>query len=140
MQTGITAILATTYTCAHSCPLSFGARPPAQLRHRFSFSVPRQNKPIIEATFERPIVNVVQELIPALAEADWVALNALGAEDHRSSMNHLDGKVRVPQRFAIDWMQLDPDGRLFHGDAKSNANFYGYGAALLPWQTGSFQI
>jgi murein DD-endopeptidase MepM/ murein hydrolase activator NlpD len=43
----------------------------------------------------------------------------------------VDGKVRIAQRFAIDWMRLGRDGRLFHGDAKSNANFYGYGADVL---------
>lgn len=28
-------------------------------------------------------------------------------------------------------MQLGPDGRLFHGDKKSNANYYDYGAEVL---------
>ena len=28
-------------------------------------------------------------------------------------------------------MRLGPDGRLFHGDAKSDDNFYGYGAEVL---------
>ena len=35
------------------------------------------------------------------------------------------------QRFAIDWMQLGPDGRLFRDNPKSNGNFYGYGAEVL---------
>ena len=39
------------------------------------------------------------------------------------------GNTRV--RFAIDWVQLGPDGRLFHGDPNSNANLYGYGAEVL---------
>jgi murein DD-endopeptidase MepM/ murein hydrolase activator NlpD len=43
----------------------------------------------------------------------------------------VDGKLCIAQRFAIDWMQLGPDGRLFHDNPKSNANFYGYGAEVL---------
>jgi hypothetical protein len=43
----------------------------------------------------------------------------------------VDGNVRIAQRFAIDWMPLGPDGRLFHGDSKSNANFYRYGAEVV---------
>jgi hypothetical protein len=39
--------------------------------------------------------------------------------------------MRIAQRFAIDWMRLGPDARLFHGDAKSDDNFYGYGAEVL---------
>src|SRR5271167_432743 len=111
--------------------LESGARPPAELHHRFAFSVARQNKPTIERTLDGPVVAVVRQptavLRPPLRGSHWVALNALGSEDHRRSMNAVDGRVRIAQRFAIDWMRLGPDGRLFHGDTNSNANFYDYG-------------
>jgi len=112
-----------------------GARPPAQLRHRFSFSVAPKSGGIIERTVDGPVVAVVQEPAPVLAAplrgSSWVAFNALSSVDHRRSMNAVDGRVRIPQRFAIDWMHLGPDRRLFHGDTKSNANFYDYGAEVL---------
>jgi murein DD-endopeptidase len=112
-----------------------GARPPAELHHRFAFSVARENKPTIEITLDGFVVAVVRQPTPVLRAplrgSHWVALNALGSEDHRRSMNAVDGKVRIVQRFAIDWMRLGPDGRLFHGDMKSNANVYDYGAAVL---------
>lgn len=115
--------------------LEVGMRPPAELRHRFSFSVARKNKANYETTFDGPAVNVVQQLAPVLNAPlhgpGWVAFNALGAEDHRRSLNAVDGQERIPQRFAIDWMQLGPDGRLFHGDKNSNANYYGYGTEVL---------
>jgi murein DD-endopeptidase len=115
--------------------LDSGARRPAELHHRFSFSVPRRNKATIERTLTGPTVSVVRDLAPVLRAplrgSAWVAFNALGAEDHRRSLNAVDGQERIPQRFAIDWMRLGPDGRLFHGDGKSNANFYGYGAEVL---------
>ena len=61
----------------------------------------------------------------------WIAFNALSSADHRRSLNAVDGRERLPQRFAIDWMHLGPDRRLFHSDAKSNANYYDYGAEVL---------
>jgi hypothetical protein len=66
-----------------------------------------------------------------LRGAAWIAFNSLGGDDHRRALNPVDGRERIAQRFAIDWMCLGPDGRLFHGDSKSNANFYDYGAEVL---------
>jgi len=112
-----------------------GARPPAELRHRFSFSVTPKSGGTIQRTVDGPVVAVVQEPAPVLTAplrgSFWVAFNALSSVDHRRSMNAVDGRVRIPQRFAIDWMHLGPDGRLFHPDTKSNANFYDYGAEVL---------
>jgi murein DD-endopeptidase len=111
------------------------AHPPKGLHHRFSFAVTRKNGEIIQRTVDGAVVPVVQEPVPVLATplrgSLWIAFNALSSADHRRSLNAVDGRERIPQRFAIDWMQLGPDGRLFHGDKKSNANYYDYGAEVL---------
>ncbi len=116
-----------------------GARAPAELHHRFSFSVtPKSGK--IERTVNGPVVTVVQERTPVLSAplrgSSWAAFNALGSVDHRRSLNAVDGRERIPQRLAIDWMRLGPDGRLFHGDSTANANFYDYGAEVLAVAAG----
>jgi hypothetical protein len=115
--------------------LEAGVRVPKELHHRFSFAVTRKNGEIIKTTVDGAVVPVVQEPAPVLAAplrgSFWIAFNALSSADHRRSLNAVDGRERIPQRFAIDWMQLGPDGRLFHGDAKSNANYYDYGAEIL---------
>ena len=68
------------------------------------------NVPNFETTLNGPEVKVVQETVPVLQApltgSTWVAFNALGAEDHRRSLNAVDGRERIPQRFAIDWMRL----------------------------------
>lgn len=116
------------------------ARPPKELHHRFLFSVTRKNGEVIERTVDGVIVGVVQEPCPVLSAplrgSAWVAFNALGAKDHRRSLNAFDGKERIPQRFAIDWMRLGPDGSLFHSDSKSNSHSYGYGAEVLAVANG----
>lgn len=61
----------------------------------------------------------------------WVAFNGLAAYDHRRAFNPFDGRIRIAQRFAIDWMRIGLDRCLFHGDKKRNADFYSYGAEVL---------
>jgi murein DD-endopeptidase MepM/ murein hydrolase activator NlpD len=108
---------------------------PHELHHKFSFSVARKDKPTYEAAFDGPAMVVVRNSVPVLHAplrgSSWVAFNALGAEDHRRSLNAVDGRERVPQRFAIDWGRLGPDGRLRHGRGQSNTDFYSYGAEVL---------
>lgn len=111
---------------------------PTALHHRLLLSIPRKKDGTggtIENTINGPAVGVVQEQAPVLRAplrgSGWVAFNSFGSEDHRRALVPVDGNVRIAQRFAIDWMCLGPDGNLFHGDSKSNANFYGYGAEVL---------
>jgi murein DD-endopeptidase len=115
--------------------LDSGTHPPAELRHRLSLSIPRKSGGTIENTVNGPAVAVVQESVPVLRAplrgSAWIAFNAFSNETHRRALVPVDGKIRIAQRFAIDWICLGPDGRLFHGDSKSNANFYNYGAEVL---------
>ncbi|HEX4809586.1 MAG TPA: peptidoglycan DD-metalloendopeptidase family protein [Bryobacteraceae bacterium] len=113
--------------------LEAGARPPRELRHRLTFSI--RGNAALDRTVNAPIVAVVQEPAPVLSAplrgSAWIAFNAFSAYDHRRAFQTVDGRLCIAQRFAIDWMRIGPDGRLFHGDSKSNANFYGYGAEVL---------
>ena len=107
--------------------------PPGKLRHRFLFSI--RGNPDLERTVSGPIIPVVRDpppmLHPPLRGSGWVAFNALADYDHRRAVQTVDGKLCIAQRFAIDWMRLGADGRLFNGDSKSNTSFYGYGAEVL---------
>jgi murein DD-endopeptidase len=115
--------------------LTLGAhvRMPEELRHRFSFDI--KGNAALERTVNGPVVGVVQEPPPVLHAplrgSSWIAFNSLATFDHRRAFQAVDGRLRIAQRFAIDWMLLGHDERLFHDDAKSNANFYGYGAEVL---------
>ena len=63
---------------------------------------------------------------------DWVAGNGpSNTSGHRRALIVVDGKARISQRFAIDWVKLGPDGRLFHGDKAINANWYGFGTPVI---------
>jgi murein DD-endopeptidase len=89
----------------------------------------------LDRTVNGPVVAVVREPTPVLHAPlqgeGWIAFNALGAYDHRRAFQPVDGRMRIAQRFAVDWMRLGSDGRAYHDDTKSNNNFYGYGAEVL---------
>jgi murein DD-endopeptidase MepM/ murein hydrolase activator NlpD len=118
--------------------LPAGARLPTELRHLLSLSIPRKKDGsggMVEDTVNGPAVPVVREPAPVLRAPlrgpSWAAFNSLGGDAHRRALVAVDGRERIAQRFAIDWMLLGPDGRFFHGDPKSNGGFYGYGAEVL---------
>ena len=113
-------------------------QPRAELHHRVSLSIPRKKDGTggaIENTINAAVIALNQVtapvLHPPLSGSGWVAFNSLGSEDHRRALVPVDGRFRIAQRYAIDWMRLGPEGRLSHGDGKSNNDFYSYGAEVL---------
>lgn len=70
---------------------------------------------------------------PPLAGAGWVAANGCCNPDitHRGSVQSVNGALYDSQRFAIDWMRLDEQGRLVHGDESDVHNYTDYGADVL---------
>ena len=70
---------------------------------------------------------------PPLAGPGWVAANGCCNPDitHRGSVQSVNGSLYDSQRFAIDWMRLDDQGRLVHGDESDVHNYSDYGADVL---------
>jgi len=68
-----------------------------------------------------------------LAGAGWVAANGCCNPGiaHRGSVQSVNGALYDSQRFAIDWMRLDEQGRLVHGDEGDVHNYSCYGADVL---------
>src|SRR5262245_30655198 len=70
---------------------------------------------------------------PPLAGTGWMAANGCcnPAITHRGSVQSVNGALYDSQRFAIDWMRLDEQGRLVHGDESDVHNYSDYGADVL---------
>jgi len=69
---------------------------------------------------------------PPLRGPGWVAVNgccALGV--HRSALQSVNGDLVNSQRFAIDWMRLDEQGRFVNGDASLPQSWAGYDQPVL---------
>ncbi len=49
---------------------------------------------------------------------------------HRRAVIAFNDLVVVPERFAVDWVKLGPDGNSYHGNQSKNASYYAYGANI----------
>jgi len=108
---------------------------PSRLRHRIEFDLigpSGREHAVVEGGVsdvrdESPIV-----LGAPLRGGPWVAVyDPMMAGGHRTSIYAIDGKARIPARFAIDWIRLDDDATPARGDATRIANWHGYGAEVL---------
>jgi hypothetical protein len=65
-----------------------------------------------------------------LRGAGWVAVNGCcdAPNGHRGGIIPIDGNLRAVERFAIDFVQLGPDRRLFVGPVENLSSFRYYGA------------
>ncbi|QJP14972.1 M23 family metallopeptidase [Starkeya sp. ORNL1] len=69
---------------------------------------------------------------PPLKGAGWMALNGCcdAVTSHRGAVMAINGRLRVPERFAIDWIKLDDAGRVFTGDASKLDSYAYYGTPI----------
>jgi len=121
--------------------LSFASRAavPPVLMHRIRLlgaSNPGASRPTpLQYTVARVAINRSSPpmLSPPLAGDGWVDLNGCcnAAIAHRGSFQSLNGGLFDAQRFAIDYMRLNAQGQLVHGDPRVNTDYADYGAKVL---------
>jgi murein DD-endopeptidase len=75
--------------------------------------------------------NVVVVISSPLVGADWVAANGPSNTSlHRRALIPINGHAYISQRFAIDWVQVYPDGKTYKGDPSDNKNYRAYGSEI----------
>lgn len=108
---------------------------PTSLQHRIELDVLQQSgveHTIVEDRASPVRTNAPATLSPPLRGGPWVALYApLMEHGHRTSIYTIDGRARIPARFAIDWIRLNEDASHARGDESKIANWSGYGAEVL---------
>ena len=109
---------------------------PRALRHRLFFKSNNPGNKGAESVVEgaRIVIHRSAPLVigSPLRGEGWLAGNGMSnTSEHRRTLMPVNGKARIAQRFAIDWVKLGADGRLFNGHRRNNANWYGYGAEVL---------
>lgn len=113
------------------------SRPPASLVHRLTFKplVPADasgEQSMVQGAVTRLSARAPIVLGPPLRGAGWLASHGLSnGSSHRRTLITLDGKMRISQRFAVDWTRIGDDGQVFRGDPANNANWSPYGADVL---------
>jgi len=106
---------------------------PRQLTHAFTMSLSQPPDPDQGFSFVGVPTRVEKvrpiEVAAPLRGPRWVAANGCcnPINAHRGATLSIDGTVRVPERFAIDWVQLAPSGRLFEGPIDQNASYAYFG-------------
>jgi murein DD-endopeptidase len=107
--------------------LDANTKTPTALRHRLT---------VDDKTVEGAVIPIATTTPPVISSplrgSDWYAANGPGnLSPHRRALIPIDGKARIAQRFAIDWVQLRPNGETFTGDPKDNQNYRAYGTEVL---------
>lgn len=71
-------------------------------------------------------------IAPPLRGPRWLAMNGCcdSITSHRGAVMAIDGRLRAAERFAIDWVQLDEDGRIFAGDVSNLGDYPSFGASV----------
>ena len=109
------------------------ARRPRRLTHGVTMSLSQPPQPVQSFSFGGVPTRVGRsraiEVGRPLRGSRWVAANGCcdPINAHRGATLSIDGTVRVPERFAIDWVQLAPSGRLFEGPINQLSSFAYFG-------------
>jgi Peptidase family M23 len=111
---------------------------PAALSHAVGLSLAEPMPPLFPATMTETVAPVTVQtrkpvaISPPLSGPNWVDGDGccdMGA--HRMALNPINGQLWAAERFAIDYLQLQPDGRLFIGEETKPESFAYYGADIL---------
>ncbi|WP_137146174.1 M23 family metallopeptidase [Mycolicibacterium sp. CR10] len=111
---------------------------PDQLVHAVAISVPEPMPPLFPAAMTENVAPVTVQtrkpivIAPPLAGPNWLDGNSCcDMTAHRNALNPINGEIWAAERFAIDYVQLGPDGRLFTGDKADVKSYPYFGADIL---------
>ena len=116
---------------------------PERLVHSLSLSLPDPKPPLFPATMTIDIAPTAVEsrkpivLSPPLSGPGWLnGDGCCGMSAHRLALNPIDGGLWTAERYAIDYVQLQPDGRLFGGDQAKLEDYPYFGDDILAVSDG----
>lgn len=110
---------------------------PTRLTHAVSLSNPEPLDPLFPAKQTVDIAPVEVQprepsvIKPPLRGPNWVdGGGCCDTSAHRTALNPVNGRLWAAERFAIDYVQLGPDGRLSTGDQSKPESFAYFGADI----------
>lgn len=121
--------------------LSFAQREqiPARIVHRVeanAASNPGSREPVPVTYLAAPwdiSRRTTPQIAPPVRGTSWVAVNGCCSPGavHRDSIQPVQGRMVVSQRFAIDWQRLDDQGRFYDGDPSLLESWFGFDEPVL---------
>ncbi len=107
---------------------------PARLRHRLTISQGSGDSVrthVIEGG-RTSVTRDVAVIGPPLRGSGWLTANGPDAQTgHRRALIPVEGTAAIAQRFAIDYVQMDTNGRRFTGDSLRNESYYAHGTDAI---------
>jgi murein DD-endopeptidase len=108
------------------------AKVPTALEHKVAVKVGKYPDAITVQCAHVAVDRDVAVISAPLRGDNWVAGNGpANSSGHRRALIPIDGHAQIAQRFAIDWVRMNPDGNTFIGDEKNNKNYRAYGSDAL---------
>lgn len=116
---------------------------PTVLTHRFTFSLtPASGAPTTNTVVSGRTTVTDQTAVvlgPPMRGPRWVTFGGccFPASYHRTALLPINGQYFSPERFAIDFIQLDPENKMFSGPDDQISSYAFYGADLLAVADGT---
>ncbi|MCV7225692.1 M23 family metallopeptidase [Mycolicibacterium komossense] len=117
--------------------LDTGMQPPAEIDHSVALTVAKPIPGLVEGNLTQMIAPVQVQarkpmsIAPPLDGPNWLDGNGCcDTTAHRMAANPINGKIYLAERFAIDYVQLTPDFRLFNGDPTKLESYPYFGAPI----------
>jgi hypothetical protein len=117
--------------------LDDSAAVPTELVHTVGITIPKPSPPLIPATMEEQVAPVTVQtrkpvmIAPPLDGPNWLDGNSCcDMTAHRNALNPLSGGLWAAERFAIDYIQLKPDGTMSTGDLTKVESYPYFGADI----------
>jgi hypothetical protein len=119
-----------------------GAAPPPRLEHELVVAAGPKGSVELDRfpTVTTPVVDRPAPIIaPPLRGPGWVAINGCcdARTSHRNSLLSIDGVLHEGERYAIDFVQITPAGRLTEGPNDELGNYPFYGDEVLSATAGT---
>ncbi len=110
---------------------------PGQLQHSVVVHLAQPQPPLLPETITEDVAPVTVNgrkppvISPPLTGPNWLDGNSCcDMTPHRTALNPLNGQLWGAERFAVDYVQLGPDGRLFTGDRAKLESYPYFGADI----------
>jgi hypothetical protein len=109
---------------------------PRLLAHAITVAIPVGEPGVRRLTTPVPVGCVPLAVVhPPLVGHGWAAIGGCctTAEYHRDGIYGIDGDLRTPEHFAIDFIQIGPNNSALKGNGPPEApsSYWGYGAPVL---------
>ena len=105
---------------------------PRKIFHKLHFNINKSDEESIAYSIETTILDIPNKTkltlgLPFNKKGKWL----YEAEGHKNSRFFSNGKVIYPQRFALDWIFVNDDGKFAKNNIKQNKNWYSYGLEIV---------